>query len=138
MILEALFRLPQLRNRLVHANAFRRWNAAGPVQRGPVLPHRGREAGSEGGQNHLGFPLSTAGRLDFIRLKMRAFGHGLSLSGAEACKMGRTDVVGMDKVQLEAGGRDPVTKTIPLPRTRAINSNRRLAGANSMAEKVAS
>ena len=97
-----------------------------------------RDAGSEGGQNHLGFPLSTAGRLDFIRLKMRAFGPGSSLPGAEGCEMGRTNVAGVDKVHLEAGGRDPVTKTIPLPRTRAINSNRRLAGANSMAEKVAS
>jgi hypothetical protein len=113
-----------------------------PAERGGAAaaqrPYLGRDAGSEGGQNHLGFPLSTAGRLDFIRLKMRAFGHGLSLSGAEPCEMGRTDVAGPDKVHLEAGGREPVTKTIPLPRTRAISSNRRLAGANSMVEKVES
>jgi len=103
-----------------------------------AIGNSGRDAGSEGGQNHLGFPLSTAGRLDFIRLKMCTFGHGLSLSEVEPCEMGRPNVAEVDQVHLEAGGRDPVTKTIPLPRTRAISSNRRLAGANSMAEKAES
>jgi hypothetical protein len=53
---------------------------------------KGGKAGSEGGQNHLGFPLFTAGRMDFVRLK-------ILFTGSALWPVARLELAGSNRVE---------------------------------------